>query len=1147
MEPVEFQKYHEEKALQYLKSRVKGPGDADLGLNFTYNDLIGNKSMAKAAVLKFPEVREEALKHMSAETIDGAIAQWEKYKAQTVTPYVSRNFVPYGPENFPSYAAELERRKSPEYQAELREQQQTVPYASGTFSNDIVMAPWFYDEGKEIASYGINPMPEAQADLPEDLRDDIGLNPRRMTKSNFDFLKQKHNLKGDFKYINPSKPELGLTYTDENGIEKLVNSPFITGTDWENFLRQEGPALIGDVALTIYGSKKFDKSIKGTKFLGRRGLEELKKIDPNWLTRSLQVGGMGGLSATGAISGELLRLLIGRGKGANNLSPEEMVDEAQVIGALAFLGTGAVQTFTLAFPKLWKNFMGTDIPNSFYARMEDVMETIKRQEAGLPTGVGGTEIDMLYGDPTTVRQIQETIDELSSQVVQEIGQWKPTIGSLTGDLDAATLEQVFLKNAQDPAYGAFYNQLKLNNKQVIEQLFRAINEKANAGGRVTDATSASLGEQFRVFATEKMEAIDRAAREAVENLQTAWKITADDVDAGGASLLREVPPDEPLLFTGSDLRLSKIKEDYLKPFNDEWNKTFEKYGDLIGGGGYIKQPTNIWKNAIRRDADNLIKSLDSPEAEVAFKTVFGSEGGSIMKRFQMLGSKGYENPKFTMQEMNQARVVLNDIIGNTDNKQIIRYATNLMTGIKKQMQATLDEGAKIEMKNAGIAPLGKGKNAGNYTPKQINLYKQETGYGLDLNNAWLAQKKAIEESNTRLITELLKKEPERVLPYILETNTKGSRMNTQVSRLVKMLKEAGEGELHDLQKSFAGYVRDNIINVADQSPQEITRNYRNFMKEYRGTINELFEGGWNDFNFNPKDFEKLVKEIDDYGIRKNAIKARFGLADNPDPNPTDIIYSFLNASKTQKQTGQLMFDMKELLDLAKGNKLMEDEVAAVTRRWIAQEITTPQRGLDNVVTFDPTAINRLFTEGFGPRDITGDRLTFDNFILPLLGKDGEQYLKNLKVWNSLVQREVGAETAELAEQKYLKMSTESSAEYLKKAVIPPLTQFGRRVNAFEKRLAEKSQEFIAEMLLNPQLFDRTLKAINRGKVNNAFIRFLSSYGTVATADMGEELSLYDPNTKRQSTREKQLIEIPMSIPPRILELGEEAIGLGSIQ
>tara|TARA_R110001592_G_scaffold277901_1_gene545134 strand:+ start:1029 stop:4475 length:3447 start_codon:yes stop_codon:yes gene_type:complete len=1147
MTPDEFAEYQNKVAQQYLKSTVKGPNEEDLGLAFTYGDLISDRTeniLARSAVLKNPKVRKRAEEHYSPEVIDRAIAQWETYKEENVTPYISRNFVSYGPENFPSYAAELERRKSPDYPTELKEEQQTFPYASGTFSDDIVMSPWFFEEGKEVASYGVNPMPEAQADLPENLRDDIALNPRRMTKENFEFLAKKYNLKGKLKYVNPNKPNLGITYTNENGVEKIVNSTFITGTDWENFLRQEGPSLMADIALTIGGTKKLDKSIKGMKFLGVKGLEALKKIDPKWLERSLKVGGMGALSATGATSGDLLRLLIGKGTGANDLSPEQMLKESLMIGTLSFLGTAAVSTFTLAFPKLWYNFTGQDIPTSFYARMEDVTETIKRQEAGLPSGVGGTEVDFLYGDPTTVKQIQETIDELSSQVVQEIGEWRPTIASLTGDIDAATLEAVFLKNASDTTYGAFYEQLKQGNRQVIEQLFRAINEKA--GGTTTAATSAGLGQQFRVFATEKIESLDRAAREAIANMQKAWKIQVDEVDAGGTNLLREVPPKEELLFTGPDVRLKQIKDDYLKPFNDKWNNTFKKYGDLIGGGGYIKTPTNIWKKGIQRDADNLVKSLDSPEAAVAFKTVFGAEGGAVMKRFQMLGKQGFENPKFTMKEMNQARVVLNEIIGNTDNKQIIRYATNLMTGIKKQMQATLDDGARIEMKNANISPLGKGKNAGDYTPKQINSYKQETGYGLDLNKAWQNQKTAIKESGTRLINELLQKEPERVLPYILETNTKGSRINTQMSRLVKVLKEKGSGELNGLRKSFAGYIQDNFINVADETPQQIARNYREFMKEYRGTINELFEGGWSSFSFNPKQFEKyVVKELDDYVIRQNAIKARFGLADNPDPNPTDIIYSFLNSSKTQKQTGQLMFDMEELLGLAKGNKLMEEELANVTRRWITQEVTAPKQGLDNVVTYDPTAINRLLTEGFGPQDITGPALTFDNFILPLLGKEGKEYLKNLKVWNALVQREVGADIAEKSVQKYLNMSTESSTEYLKKAVIPPLTQFGRRVTAFEKRLNEKSQEFIAEMLLNPDLFKRTLAAVKGRQNMSTFIRFLSSYGTVATADMGEELSLYDPNKKKQSTREKSVFEIPAKIPGRVLEIGEETIGLGA--
>ena len=47
--------------------------------------------------------------------------------------------------------------------------------------------------------------------------------------------------------------------------------------------------------------------------------------------------------------------------------------------------------------------------------------------------------------------------------------------------------------------------------------------------------------------------------------------------------------------------------------------------------------------------------------------------------------------------------------------------------------------------------------------------------------------------------------------------------------------------------------------------------------------------------------------------------------------------------------------------------------------------------------------------------------------------------------------------------------------------------------------------------------------------------------------MGEELSLYDPNKKKQSTREKSVFEIPGKIPERILELGEETIRLGAPQ
>jgi len=226
----------------------------------------------------------------------------------------------------------------------------------------------------------------------------------------------------------------------------------------------------------------------------------------------------------------------------------------------------------------------------------------------------------------------------------------------------------------------------------------------------------------------------------------------------------------------------------------------------------------------------------------------------------------------------------------------------------------------------------------------------------------------------------------------------------------------------------------------------------------------------------------------------------------------------LETGKTQKLSGQVLEDQKYLMNLIKDNPELKEQVAAVTKRYINQSILKPKQGVAGGVEVDPVALNKLITEGFGPQDVTGPVLTFDNFITPLLGKEGKEYIKLFKTFNNLVQREIGPATSSAAEQAILREAPATKIEYIKKFVIPPLTQFGRRVNAAEKRINEASRRFIGEMLLDPALFRMTMNyAEGRVRAQN-FIRFLTSYGTVATQDLANDLEDYDTETKIQPSR-----------------------------
>ena len=125
------------------------------------------------------------------------------------------------------------------------------------------------------------------------------------------------------------------------------------------------------------------------------------------------------------------------------------------------------------------------------------------------------------------------------------------------------------------------------------------------------------------------------------------------------------------------------------------------------------------------------------------------------------------------------------------------------------------------------------------------------------------------------------------------------------------------------------------------------------------------------------------------------LTARFGTVDNPDPTAGDIVLSILNSSKAQKQSDILFQDMDYLLKILNrpGNKELQKEASAVAKRWIVLELLEPTPGGFGF-RLNAEKFNKLIHEGFGPEEVVGPLLTFENFYAPLLGKDGKQYVKN---------------------------------------------------------------------------------------------------------------------------------------------------------
>ena len=1126
----EFYALRDEAAAQLSKQTLKDNS------NVTYGQLLSPKELQLATHMYSPEVKARASQIYTPEEITRieTAVNWEK----RVAPY-NRAPVDYDMyERHPEYQKRLDsynefqndpmNQLSPDMSFNILDQRE-IDKRSEPFK------PFGLDKSKEIASLGFDPSPDNQIQFENS--DDQGrfnrmvaLNPRNMTIGNYKNIGEQIGLKGEYVYINPSKPSLGIAFKAEGEEDfRVINSPQITADDTVQFLAQEFPAIAGDIAATIYGGKKFG--------FGKTG--PLGGI----VSKTAKVLGLSGASAIGAAGGDYVRLLAGKKLGYHDLDEIEMLKEAGVIGAWAFGGTAAITVSSRALTKLYKGIFNKDAPDVIYEAIDDALQASRNADSGLYTSPG-----MLYGDDVSVQQVRNQINELTDKYAADFGKdgYNPTFTSEAGTTGAADLEAIFLKNADDPKLKELYKQLKDGNQEVIDEFVRVLNEKigpSTAG--LDDATGATLSEGLRVMAQKDIDLFDDQAYDMINQVRRQVG-GADDASVAGEVLLKQVDNSAASsgpIFERTQTRLNEIRKQYVEPFNDAWTSALNnpRYTNLKTGAGYTRAPAQKWLNARKGEAGQLLRRADGDEAVRELYNLIPAGSRNTIKRLTGKGKGGkFESPSFTINELNSARVALNEFASNLPDGKggIAKLARSLERGLEDQMNLLVREGASVE---SGIPMSQKAT---------LTDWINQNQYGDDLRKAWSNQREALELSNGQAIRSLMQQNrPEKVAEYMFNTVAKGSKQNKPMTDLMTVLKTNGSDEVLQIQEGLAAYIQREVLSDPDLSAMAIAKKYRQFVKDNEGTLRAVF--GDKQFAsrfYNKRGFDKVIKGLEKTNEDILKIQARFGMvnAGEPDKVMTNIVESILATGKTQKQSGRVLEDIEYLASIIKDNPELSEQVAQVTKRYLMQDIITSKQGGGFAV--DAAGLDRLLKEGFGPEQVTGPRLTFDSFMTPLLGKkDGKAFVKNLKILNTVVQREIGAAPSEsvagaLAKGEYGPGANIEGARMLMRLLIPPLTQTGRRATAVTNRQAENSRKFIGQMLLDPELFERTMKFAQGREKTQRFISFLTSYNMVVANDLGNEMKYYDTTDKKQKTPEnvsttERVQMLNSDIPSRIIEMG----------
>tara|TARA_R110000772_G_scaffold10854_2_gene34360 strand:+ start:1509 stop:4991 length:3483 start_codon:yes stop_codon:yes gene_type:complete len=1110
-----------------------------------------------------PEIRQAALTNgYTQEQINNYQKGAQQIEEQYLSPY---NLTPLDfneREDFPIYTSKRDNMLT-------RSRGNVAPYEPGI--------PYGYDEYKEIKSYGIDPSNQFKFEKFLDnvsYRKKLAHSPRNLTQKDIKYITDQFDIEGDVRFINPKKPELGLMIKQAGREDwQVFDSPTLTDEDTLDFILQEMPSLVGDILLT-------NVATKGAVLFGKKVFPALEPLlsgkTPGPFKRGTEVLTIAGMAAAGATGGELIRLMVGASSAVNAHDRDitEMMKEAGFIGALSFAGTAAISTAMKTIPVIYQKIFGKSVPPSFYNELDQIYKQAEKTEAG-----GKLLPDSLYGNEITIKEIRNSISSLAARTKNELTEYNPTLASKTGLPNAKDLEFVFLKNADDPELSKLYTQIKQGNQKVIDDFLDALGREF--GGE--DLSGQTIAKGINTLVRQDIQMIQDEALQAIDTMRKQAG-TGRDVSVTGEVLLKEVNRrGTNKLMPKTQLRLDQMKSDYIQNANDVVNAAVNNplYADTLTGAQALKKPSKQWANATKKQANELFTSVESGEASDLFYQLLGTDGGALLNRLQNKGtikklvvdkrnpttvdSSGEKIPNMVeistegapksadlnIQELNNMRKRLNEFASLADNTEAKGFARDLERGLEKQMQTLLKE--------AAAAKTG-------YKGPELKTWMRDNNWGDDIMLGGIAQREAYRVANSNFILGILEKQPEQVTDYILGTGTAGSKTNTRVINLMKVLKDRGRpSELQKIKKGFQAHIQKEIFDNPDLNDLQKTRAYRNFIREHQGTLKPIFG---NDFLKFPtkKGFEKQIAKLENYDQQVKILEARFGTYAEDNPAYGNIVEMVLQAPTNAKASGRAFFDQEYLLDVIRRDDTLAEQTSFVTRNFILSNVQRRVPGYGGKSMIDPNAFNDFLTKGFDEKGL----YNYDNYIEPMLGrlddaalkkanpaqlklhKEAVQFNSDLKSLNEMIQLESEAALAPSSKVLAGTIGADVAPKYTIwiKYFVKPLTQLGRRLNAMQRQQGTRAATFLGKLMLEPEVFKIAMNAMRRNLALDKTATVITAWGistgrTEYANEIADELKYYNKKEMKQGSK-KEIT--PINTNTRILEIFNETGGsnLGAV-
>ena len=1143
----------EQDYLDYLKSETNIRANTPLNNNpnILYKDILSPEDIQKLAI-----VRNDAIYNYFNENYDNTLQQdYDENIAPKLKSY-DRAPIDYEARLGPNYAnakavaekenAELEAERNAIIMSGTQKDLEMFDITNNAPTENNIylqtLKPYNLDRRIEIANLGYDPdlsIDEflGNADIPNNpftgkfaLQTDLTLNPRELTKKQWEYLARRHGLNGELRYMRPGDPKSGVVYQPKGSNEWYqMDTPEMEFGDAVRGVVTELPSLAGDILLGFKGAKKLEPI--------------LKKIDDINLDftsgpvqRFLQIGGVSTAAGTGAFLGEFARLAAGAGTGANNITFEQALKDSGTLGLMAIGGTALVGVGLQLLPALWKVFTKGRIPPEV---LRQIREDLTAAQASRVDGQLPDRDVNVFGSPLSEKEVVESVEEMVGETVAQ--GWKPTVGQITGEQRMIDLENAFIKGAGSSQVKANYiREVVAGNDRVIMAYAKALADGSRddvvdiVRGTITkrrEGVSLTGAELEREIMKEVEKEILRIEDDAIKVLSglgdkfdSALPPTNVGVNIAGGSLFDEVPaPDISAVGQRSRTRLEQGVIDYMKPFNEAVDDRVAKspIGETLTGSGKLRKPTEAWMNARDKATDDLFVNPEADEAVDLFYRILGTKedetlfrllgrepvrktitktvkrkGKEVTETQEVLSQGRFKSGNFSFDELERARISMNDIASSMigKNKTVVKYARDLERGLEAQQHQLIRTAAENELYAQGNKKVTKGM-IDKFVHHPIDNPTGE--FGKEIYESWIARNRAFDRVHADSIAVLAQQDRNGVVEYLLQGNKPGSPSNPRVAEIMYLLKtQSGEGQvlrgaIPEIRKGLVERVK-FILDNAELTPLQRAKEYNQFMRRHKGTFNEVFgESGYNARFGSAVQFRKtVINPLEQYEQGIADIRAKFGTALDPtNSGVTNPVQLIVNASRNDITEGTTLKNAQELLKIVRNNPVLKEEIASGIREAMSEKIVTRLAGRTGSAP-DAKAIASLF-DGYSIKGAGNEANTFENVVVPLLGKNGKKYVKNLRVLDEMLQRELAQATpGSVAAYKEL---TDPGIAWWKRMIIKPLTQLGRRVTAIERTAGTKAEKSLGLILQNEKLLDATIKAVENEATRRTYYKVLTSW------------------------------------------------------